>query len=95
MLQRVSLARALLSSPSLLLLDEPFTGLDRAGADALVRALVAAKAGGTTILCATHDLDALGGLAEHVVVLRGGKVVVNEARLEPFTHAELRQRLAG
>lgn len=95
MLQRLSLARALLPSPSLLLLDEPFTGLDRAGADALTRALATAKQSGATILCATHDLDALGGLAEHVVVLRGGKVVVDEARAEPFTHAELRARLAG
>jgi heme exporter protein A len=95
MLQRVSLARALLSAPQLLLLDEPFTGLDRAGADALMRALAAAKGRGTTILCATHDLDAVGGLAEHVVVLRGGKVALDESRAEPFSHAELRTRLTG
>ncbi len=92
MLQRLSLARALLSSPSLLLLDEPFTGLDRQGAAALVRALVRAKEGGAVVLCATHDLEAVAGLCEHVVVLKAGRVVVDEARAEPFSREELRER---
>ena len=90
MLQRLSLARALLSSPSLLLLDEPFTGLDRAGAAALTRALLKAKQGGAIVLCATHDLEALAGLAEHVVVLKGGRVIRDERRADPYSRDELR-----
>jgi heme exporter protein A len=95
MLQRLALARALLPEPKVLLLDEPFTGLDRAGSDALGRALVRAKADGRVVLVATHDLEALDGLAEHVVVLKGGKVVLDEARATPFSAGELRARVTG
>lgn len=95
MLQRLSLARALLSDPKVLLFDEPFTGLDRAGAAALAEALARAKADGRVVLVATHDLDAIDGLADQVVVLRGGKVVLQERRAPPFSAAELRERVAA
>lgn len=90
MLQRLSLARALLSSPRLLLLDEPFTGLDAAGAAALGRALAQSKRAGRTVLVATHDFEAIDGLAEHAIVLRGGRIAADERRDDPFTAAELR-----
>jgi heme exporter protein A len=94
MLQRLSLARALLSDPEVLLFDEPFTGLDRAGAAALAEALARAKAEGRVVLVATHDVEALDGLAEHVVVLQAGRVVVDEARVTGFSAGELRARAA-
>jgi heme exporter protein A len=94
MLQRLSLARALLGDPRVLLFDEPFTGLDRAGAAALAAALARAKADGRVVLVATHDLDAIDGLADHLVVLRAGKVAIDERREVPFTGAELRGRVA-
>ncbi len=92
MLQRLSLARALLPSPSVLLLDEPFTGLDRDGQASLVRAIARAKQEGRGVLVVSHDLEAVDGLAEQLVVLKNGRVVLDEAREEPFTLGELRER---
>jgi heme exporter protein A len=92
MLQRVALARALLPQPRLLLLDEPFTGLDKFGVDALAQALAQARRDGRIVLVVTHDLEAIGGLCDHLVVLRGGKVSVNERREAPFQARELRER---
>jgi heme exporter protein A len=75
MVQRLSLARALIGQPSLLLLDEPFTGLDRGAALALGARLAALKAAGTIVAVITHDLEAIAGIADELVVLRGGKIV--------------------
>jgi heme exporter protein A len=80
MLQRLALARALLAGPSLLLLDEPFTGLDRGGALALGRRLAEVKAQGAIVLVVTHDLEAIAEITDHVVVLRRGQVVFDERR---------------
>lgn len=90
MLQRLALARALLTQPSLLLLDEPFTGLDRGGAFALGQQLGAAKARGTMIVVVTHDLEAIAGYADHVAILRRGQLVL-EQRSDGFSYSELQQ----
>jgi ABC-type multidrug transport system ATPase subunit len=75
MRQRLALERALLHRPRLLLLDEPFTGLDQASSDALAIRLKGLRDEGCIILLATHDLE----VAEHVVTrtlfLRGGRLV--------------------
>lgn len=78
MLQRLALARALLTNPSLLLLDEPFTGLDRDGAMSLGQQLGQAKQRGTIVVVVTHDLEAIAGSADHVAILRRGKLVFEE-----------------
>ena len=78
MLQRLALARALLTRPSLLLLDEPFTGLDRGGALALGEQLGEIKARGTIVVVVTHDLEAIAGRADHVAILRRGSLVFEE-----------------
>jgi ABC-type multidrug transport system ATPase subunit len=74
MRQRVALERALIHSPRLVLLDEPFTGLDDASARALVDRLNELRASGSILVVATHDLDLAEGLFDQVVFLRDGRV---------------------
>ena len=73
MRQRVALERALLHRPRLLLLDEPFTGLDQASTGALVTRLREEQARGVITVLATHDLDVVDGLLNDVVFLRAGR----------------------
>ena len=73
MRQRVALERALLHQPRLLLLDEPFTGLDQASAAALVARLREEQARRVVTVLATHDLDVVDGLLSDVVFLHGGR----------------------
>jgi heme exporter protein A len=74
MRQRLALERALLHNPRLLLLDEPFTGLDKASAAALVERLRILAGGGHIIVLATHDLHLIEGLLDRIVILREGRV---------------------
>jgi ABC-2 type transport system ATP-binding protein len=80
MRQRLALERALLHTPRLLLLDEPFTGLDdRAVGNVAARLREQAVAGAIVIL-ATHDLDVAEGLITRMaVILRGRLVAATEA----------------
>lgn len=84
MAMRVSLARALVTAPSLLLLDEPFAALD-ALTRTRVRELFQARwrARGSTVLLVTHDVDEAVLLADRVLVLGGRPLsVVTERRVE-------------
>jgi heme exporter protein A len=72
--QRLALARALLHRPELLILDEPFSGLDRAGATAAEAALARLRANGGTALLTTHDVDRGMRLADRVYILHRGRV---------------------
>lgn len=76
MRQRLALERALLHEPRLLLLDEPFTGLDDASAQALAARLRELRADGRIVIVATHDLDMAEGLLDRAVVLRDGRLLV-------------------
>ncbi len=87
MRQRLALERALLHGPRLLLLDEPFTGLDDASGQALVARLKELRDDGAIILVATHDLDLAEGLLDTVAVLRDGRLLL----VEP-TAGTLRER---
>jgi len=75
MRQRVALERALIQDPPLLLLDEPFTGLDDRSVAALMRRLSGLREDGRILLVATHDLDLVEGLFDEAVFLRDGRVV--------------------
>jgi ABC-type Mn2+/Zn2+ transport system ATPase subunit len=67
--QRGLLARALASQPSLLLLDEPFNGLDQPNRDALIATIRALKAQGVSILVSTHDLELARVVCDRVVLV--------------------------
>ena len=69
--QRGLLARALASEPRLLLLDEPFNGLDQQNRDALVDTLRALKAQGVAVLVSTHDLELAKLVCDRVVLVNG------------------------
>jgi ABC-type multidrug transport system ATPase subunit len=76
-LRRLSLARALIHEPRLLLLDEPTSGLDVGGAERLVELLEGAAASGTVIVISTHDPWLGAQLGRRVVILERGKLLVD------------------
>ncbi len=72
--QRGLLARAIVSEPSLVLLDEPFNGLDQANRDALLAIVAELKASGTALVLSTHDLDLARAACEQSLLLNGHQV---------------------
>ena len=75
MRQKLALERTLLHDPRLILLDEPFTGLDETATVALTDRLLDLKKSGCMVLVATHDLDIAEGFVDRSVMLRNGKMV--------------------
>jgi ABC-type multidrug transport system ATPase subunit len=78
MRQRLALERALLHDPRLVLLDEPFTGLDDAATGALRRRLAGLKDSGAIVLVTTHDLETIEGIIDRAVMLQNGRLVTIE-----------------
>lgn len=72
--QRGILARALVAEPEVILLDEPFNGLDRPNRDALLATVNRLRADGRTILVSTHDLELAREACSHVMLLNGEMV---------------------
>ncbi|HSK23360.1 MAG TPA: ATP-binding cassette domain-containing protein [Egicoccus sp.] len=79
--QRVRIARALVGEPDLLLLDEPFAGLDLGGRESLLADLdaVLAEPHGPTTVLVTHHLEELPRGIRSAVLLRGGRIVASGA----------------
>jgi ABC-2 type transport system ATP-binding protein len=84
--QRVQLAAALVSDPELLILDEPFSGLDPLGVDTMAEVLAARRARGAGVLFSSHQLELVERLCDRVVIIRAGRIVADG------TLAELRGR---
>ena len=74
MRQRLAVARTLLRRPELLLLDEPYAGLDVRARDLVDETVRAAQEEGRTVLVATHDVTR-GGLATHIVSMDQGRIL--------------------
>jgi len=79
MQQRVSIARAMVHSPRLVLADEPYSGLDDSGARALTALLGELRAAGTAIIVVTHNLAEGLSLATHAAVMQRGRFVRYDA----------------
>jgi len=74
MSQRLALARALLHQPDLLLMDEPYSGLDREAAAALEARVAELRAAGHAIVFTTHDVERAAPSATRLVILHRGRI---------------------
>lgn len=77
--QRVQLAAALLHEPELLVLDEPFSGLDPTGIQSLSDVLTEQAKNGVAVVFSSHQLDLVEGLCERVVIIDKGRKVLEGA----------------
>jgi ABC-type multidrug transport system ATPase subunit len=83
MRQRLSLARALLNDPKILLLDEPFSNVDLRSARDMVRLLAGLRDQGKTIILVTHQASLLEGAADEFIWMATGKIVARTRELTP------------
>jgi manganese transport system ATP-binding protein len=86
--KRALLARAIAQQGRLLLLDEPFTGVDRRSERLIIDQLRELRQAGATVLIATHDLDAIPGFCDQVVLLNR-RVLASGPTAAVFTQANL------
>lgn len=92
MLQRLGLARALIGRPALVLLDEPFTGLDRASTRTVIDRVHHLRQEGAMVLMISHDMETTAELADaHAVLVRGKLEAHHVGRLDA---SALRERYA-
>ena len=77
--QKVQLAAALVHDPEVLVLDEPFSGLDPIGVETMEDIIRSRAAEGATVLFSSHQLDLVEGLVDDVVVISKGRVVLEGA----------------
>ena len=92
MKQRLTLARALINDPSLLILDEPMKGLDVEGRVIIRNLLLELKKNGTTIFLNSHDLDEMQRISSRVAVINKGKLLLCDSYdnlTKGITHIEL------
>ena len=83
MRQRMSLARALLHDPKILLLDEPFSNVDVGSAREMVHLLAQMRDSGKTIFVVTHQASLLEGAADEFVWMEAGQIVRRTREFEP------------
>ena len=88
MRQRMSLARALLNDPKILLLDEPFSNVDLRSAADMVRLLAGLRDQGKTIFVVTHQASLLEGAADEFVWMEFGKIVARTRDLKRLESAQ-------
>ncbi len=75
--QRIQLAAALVHGPDLLVLDEPFSGLDPNGVDEMTEILHEQTARGASVLFSSHQLELVEGVCEDVAIIRDGRIVLH------------------
>jgi ABC-2 type transport system ATP-binding protein len=75
--QRVQLAAALVHDPELIVLDEPFSGLDPLGVESLAEMLVQTASSGVSVLFSSHQLDLVEDVCQDVVIVDHGRVVLS------------------
>lgn len=93
--QKIQLIAALLHNPELVILDEPFSGLDPVNVEILKREVLALRDAGTTIVFSSHRMEHVEELCQHIGILKGGRAVVSgdvssikERYAEPLLYIE-------
>jgi len=92
--QRVSIARAMVHAPDLLLLDEPYSGLDAAGAALLTEVLRQVRERGATMIVVTHNVEEGLTLATHAAIMTAGRFARFEERAASASFDPLRYAAA-
>ena len=92
--QRVFLARALAQDPQLLLMDEPFAGVDAASQEAIVTVLHQLRAEGKTVALVHHDLATVTQYCDHVLLLNGSVIAAGPVA-EVFTAENISRTYGG
>jgi len=92
MAQRLSIARALVHDPQLILLDEPFTGLDPSSSERLAERLLRLKREGRTLMVTTHDLGRACAFADAAILIVRGQIV--QRVRGPLSRDALEERFA-
>ena len=78
MRQRLAIARATIHNPSIILLDEPYTGLDLTARKTLQNLLIQLKALGHTFLMTTHRLEDAAPLADRIIIIESGNLIFDQ-----------------
>lgn len=91
--QRVQIVAAVIARPKMLVLDEPFSGLDPGAVDDMVGLLREFTAAGTPVLFSSHQLDLVERLCDRIVILSHGRVVANGIADELRRSGPVRHRL--
>jgi energy-coupling factor transporter ATP-binding protein EcfA2 len=86
--QKLAVASVLAMEPRILIVDEPTTGLDWQGGQAMMRLMRELHAGGRTIVIITHDMNIVAEFAERVVVMAGGRIVADGTAAEVFSEPD-------
>ena len=98
MAQKVQFISAIVSRPKLLILDEPFSGLDPVNAESLRDAVLELRRQGTTVVFSTHDMSAAERLCDRIFMIFKGRKVLDGTLDEiqaRYGHDTIRLRLAG
>jgi len=92
--RRVSIAGVMAMKPEVLVLDEPAAGLDPRGRKLIFDTVIDyQKQTGTTVLIVSHSMEDMAQYCDEIVVLAGGKVILQGDREEVFSHAELLEQV--
>lgn len=87
--RKVVLAGILIYQPELILLDEPFAGLDMAGVSELTKIIKELRAAGRTIIIISHSMERLAGLVDQLVIMKDGSIIAADKPLAIFAQPDL------
>lgn len=91
--RKIAVAGILVCKPKYLIFDEPIAGLDYNSRDSFMKLLLALKQNGTTIIIISHNTDYLAEYADRILVMDGGKIILDDKSNEIFNQTNLLNNL--